>query len=101
MNSPDANDPLKPLLAGWRADPPRDPKFRGRVWARIETAESPATWPGFARSHPAAIAGVVAAAAVMGAVSGRELARARIEADSSRLATAYVQQLDARTMTMP
>jgi len=101
MNSPDANDPLKPLLADWRLIPPRDPQFRAGVWSRIATAQSPATWPGFARSHPAAIAGVFAAAAVVGAVTGREQARARVEADSSRLATAYVQQLDARTMTMP
>jgi lipopolysaccharide biosynthesis regulator YciM len=43
----------------------------------------------------------LALAVVLGAVGGRSQARARAAAESERLASAYVQSLDARGMTMP
>jgi hypothetical protein len=47
------------------------------------------------------VAGFLAFALVAGAVTGRERARARIQAESAQLATSYVDSLDARLMRMP
>jgi hypothetical protein len=101
MNSPEKNDPLDSALGGWQVRPPRDPGFRGRVWARIEAAKAPVTWPRYVRTHPVAMAGGLAAALVVGAISGREQAQARAAAASSQLAANYVQAMDARLMKMP
>jgi hypothetical protein len=38
---------------------------------------------------------------VLGAVTGRGQARARVEAESRQLAASYVESLDARSMRMP
>ncbi len=94
------NDSLTTLLAAWRVTPSPDPQFRARVRARIETGR-PSSWPGFARAHPTALAASLGLALVLGGWFGREQARARGEAESGRLATAYVKALDARTMTPP
>lgn len=40
-------------------------------------------------------------AIALGAFTGREQARSRSAKESARLAAAYVQGLDARTMPMP
>jgi hypothetical protein len=101
MNSPNENSRLSTILTGWQVTPNRDPAFRARVWARIEASKKLASWPGFVRAHPTAIAGTLALAMVAGAVVGREQARARAEMDRGQLASAYVKALDARSMTMP
>ena len=44
---------------------------------------------------------LVALAVVLGAFGGRSQARARVAAESERLANSYVQGLDARAMKMP
>ncbi len=101
MNASEPNDPLDPVLADGRVTPPRAAEFRTRVWARIESAKLPASWPRFARLHPAAMAGVFSMAVVLGAVTGREHAKSRAAEDSDRLAASYVHGLDARSMTLP
>jgi hypothetical protein len=47
------------------------------------------------------VAGGIAAAVALGAITGRDQARARADADRSTLVSNYVQALDARTMKMP
>ncbi len=94
-------DPFSRLLAVWCIEPARDPGFRTQVWHRIESLRRASTWSHFARTHPAAVAGALSIAVVLGAVSGREQARTSAAAESSRMASDYVQKLDARTMTMP
>ncbi len=99
MNSP--RDSLDELLGAWRVRPSRDPQFRARVRERLRAAPTPASWSGYVRGHAGVIAAVMAVAVVLGAVGGRSQARAHVAADSDRLASAYVQALDARTMRMP
>lgn len=99
MNS--SPDPLDSLLAKWRVQPASQPQFRPEVWRRIAAAGQPVNWARFARAHPALVSGTVAAALAIGAWTGREQARAQAASESNRLAEAYVQSLDARTMTMP
>ena len=101
MNSPEPADPLSRTLADWRVVPSRNPQFRAGVWARIEAGKIPATWSRYARAHPTMIGGVLAAAVVVGAFTGREQAKSRTEAESEQMAAAYVYALDARTMTLP
>ena len=101
MNTPDPEEPLSRTLADWRVTPPRHSQFRPQVWARIAAARAAPTWPGYVRAHATRVAGVLALAIVVGAMTGRERARARVEAESGRLATSYVQALDARNMRMP
>lgn len=100
MNESRPNDPLGSLLSRWKVSPPRHPAFRTAVWARLG---KPATlsWGAYARQHAASVAGLILLAVAVGAVTGREQARARSERESARLAAAYVQGLDARSMTMP
>jgi len=71
------------------------------VWARIGAAQRAPSWTSYARAHSALVAGALAVAVVLGAVSGRERARARAEAESGRLASSYVQAMDARSMRLP
>ena len=92
---------LAPLLGEWRMAPGRDPAFRQNVWRRIEAARAGGSWAGFARSHFAAVGGALALAIALGGFAGTAEARARSEADSARMADAYVQGLDARNMRMP
>ena len=89
------------MLKAWRVVPAGAPQFRAEVWVRIGRAGKPESWPGYLRGHTAAVAGALALAVVLGAVGGRSQARARAAAESERLASAYVQSLDARGMTMP
>jgi hypothetical protein len=101
MKAPRLNDPLSRGLKVWRVAPAGAPQFRAEVWARIGRAGRTESWAGYLRGHTAAVAGAVALAVVLGAVGGRSSARARAAADSARLASAYVQSLDARSMTLP
>jgi hypothetical protein len=99
MNSP--KDSLDQVLSAWRVRPRRDEQFRTQVWARIAAGRPAESWTGYLRGHAGAVAGVLALAVVLGAIGGRSQARARVAAESDRLATTYVQALDARSMRMP
>lgn len=101
MKAPPSNDPLSRVLKDWRVAPARAPQFRAEVWARIGSAGKAESWAGYLRGHPAAVAGALALAVVLGAVGGRSQARARAAAESERLAHSYVQGLDARAMKLP
>ena len=99
MNLPP--EPLHDALASWRIVPRRDPQFRALVAARLGRARRSLAWPAFARAHALLVAGTLALAVLIGAVTGREQARTHVAAESGQLATAYVQALDARNMRMP
>lgn len=101
MNLPEAEDQLTKTLANWVVAPRRDPAFRASVWSRIEALPRPTSWPGYARAHAGVLAGAMAVALVIGGWVGREQARSRVEADRMEIVAAYVQALDARSMTMP
>jgi hypothetical protein len=101
MSSNEPDDALSRTLASWRVKPPARPDFRAAVWTRIERGRANLSWLGYVREHVPAIGGALALALVVGAFGGAATARARIEAHSAQLATAYVQSLDARAMRMP
>ena len=101
MNSFSEPDRLSRALADWHVVPRRNPQFRAVVWARLATARGAPTWSGFVRGHAAMVGATLALALVLGAVTGRWQARARVEAESRQLAASYVQALDARNMRMP
>ncbi|HVU34377.1 MAG TPA: hypothetical protein VHE61_13150 [Opitutaceae bacterium] len=98
MPSPKSDDPLSATLASWRVAPPRDPNFRTEVWHRLEAARRPASWTRFVRVHPAFVTGALAAAVLLGALSGRVEAQQRAAADRMTIAANYVHALDARWM---
>jgi hypothetical protein len=100
MDSPKTPDSLSRTLAGWQVDAPRNPQFRTAVWARIGRGGGALPWMIYLRQHAAPFAGALALAVVLGALGGRERARARVAAESAKLAAAYVQGLDARSMEM-
>src|SRR6187401_1431792 len=95
------SDSLSTTLAAWQMTVPRNPQFRQRVWARLGSGGGNVPWSVFARQHFAMISGALAIALAVGALTGHERARSRVAAESAKLATAYVQGLDARTMQMP
>ncbi len=97
MDSPHLPDSLALTLAAWRVAPSRQPQFRSAVHARLGGASLP--WTLYARRHLAVVGGTLALGLVAGAFSGRESARSRVAAESAQLAAAYVQGLDARSMT--
>lgn len=101
MKAPQSNVPLSRVLKDWRLSPGRAPQFRADVWARIGDEEKTESWGGFLRGHTAAVAVAVALAVVLGGLGGRSQARALAATQSARLASAYVQGLDARAMKMP
>lgn len=101
MKTPQSNDPLSGVLRDWRVTPARNPQFRTEVRARIEAAGAVDSWGGYLRGHAVTVAGALTLAVVLGAVGGRNQARARAAAESERLANSYVQGLDARAMKMP
>ena len=101
MKKAETNDSLSRALAGWRVAPGRNAEFRAAVWARIEAARSAVSWPGYARAHAAVLAGAMALAIIGGGWAGTERAQARVAAERAEIVNAYVQSLDARTMTMP
>ena len=99
-DSTDSSDSLSRVLQDWRVVPARAPQFRAEVWARIEGTKKTESWPGYLRGHAAAVAGALVLAVVVGAVGGRSQARALAAAESARLASAYVQAMDARAIVM-
>lgn len=96
-----SRDPLDDVLATWRVQPRRDAPLRARVAARLAAGKPAESWTGYLRGNAAAVSGLLALAVVLGAIGGRSQARARAAAESERLANAYVQALDARTMLKP
>jgi hypothetical protein len=102
MSSP-PDDPLSRVLADWRVTPRRNPQFRREVRARLAPGGTAVdgSWISYARAHVATVTALLALAVVVGAIGGHERARARLEAESGQIATAYVQSLDARAMQMP
>jgi hypothetical protein len=101
MDSPKEPDPISTILSAWRVTPRRSREFRREVWARIGAKSSATPWRVFARQHMAAVAGAMAFALVLGALSGHESAQSRLAVERARMAAAYVQGLDARVMQMP
>ena len=95
---PEMPDPLPPLLAAWRLNPPADPAFRAAVRARLAPARPGAAWVAFARRRTGPVLGAVLVALAAGAVGGHGSARARVAEDRARLAAAYVAGLDARLL---
>lgn len=91
-------DPLPPLLASWRVEPLPDPGFRPAVAERLGSGGAGATWAAFARRRATLVVGALALATVGGALGGHGRARARVDEDRARLASAYVAGLDARLM---
>lgn len=100
MPSTEPNEILSRTLQDWRVSPPRNPAFRAQVWERITTATAALPWRVYVRQHAAVVAGALALAVLAGAIGGREGARAIASADSARLAKAYVQTYDARTLQL-
>lgn len=105
MAPSDPQDSLSRTLQAWRGPAQPNPNFRAEVWQRIENApgghSARLPWRAYARRHVRAVAGALAVAIAVGALIGREQARARVASDSNRMAVAYVQALDARSMRMP
>lgn len=97
----DPLDALSTTLAQWRVNPPSNPAFRAGVRSRLEADESSLSWPAFARRHAAFVAGLLVVASVGGALGGQASARLRAAEARERLASAYVQSLDARAMGQP
>jgi hypothetical protein len=91
-------DPLPSLLCAWRVEPAADPGFRRAVRERLRAGAAGATWRAFARRRAALVGGGLAVALVGGAWGGHGSARARVDEDRARLASAYVAGLDARLM---
>src|SRR5690349_20279316 len=98
MDTPEFPPSLSRALADWRVTPSRNPQFRAAIRERIGPKGAAMSWQAYARRHGAALAGAVTLALVTGALLGRERAKARTAAESARLAAAYVQALDARSM---
>jgi hypothetical protein len=101
MNSPEPSDSLTRLLRSWHHPTRRNPEFRAEVWRRLERTRQPLSWPGYVRTHAGTVAALLAVAVLLGALTGREQARARVAADRQELAAGYVKALDARSMVMP
>ncbi len=98
MNPIPPADSLSRTLAAWRMQPPRDPGFRAAVWGRIGAGRHSQPWAVYVRRHAAVVSGALALGGAVGALGGHERARSQVEADTARLAAAYVAELDARVM---
>jgi hypothetical protein len=101
MSMNPGDEKLTQALADWRVTPGRKADFRVAVWARIERQRGEATWGSYLRAHLGPCVALLTLALVVGAWTGRERARARVDGERAALATSYVQALDARTMRMP
>jgi hypothetical protein len=102
MASPQAEDSFSRTLQSWHVAVARNPRFRADVWQRIEGNTGVSLpWTAYVRTHVRVVVGALAVAVLLGAVVGREQARARVASDSTKMAVAYVQALDARRMHMP
>jgi hypothetical protein len=98
MKSPD--EKLSEVLTEWRVAPAPSAGFRPGVWAKIGRAGRDVTWTGFVRARAMPCALLVAGALIVGAWTGREQARGRVEAGRAEILKSYVSGLDARTMAM-
>lgn len=94
-------DDLSATLAHWRVNPPSNPAFRAAVRARLDSDESSLPWRSFARRHAVFVASLLGVASVGGALGGQVSARLQVAAARERLASTYVQSLDARAMGQP
>ena len=103
MDPSQPEDSLSRTLQAWRVTPQRNPQFRAEVWQRVvkRGPGAASSWSAYARAHARGILGALAVAVAAGALLGREQARARVAFESGRMAVAYVQALDARSMQMP
>ncbi len=101
MTDPQPPDSLSRTLHAWRVTPARNPQFRAEVSARIAAAGAVDSWSGYLRGHAVTVTAALMLAVLLGAVGGRNQARSLAAADSARLASAYVESLDARAMKMP
>ena len=89
-----------PDLSAWRVEPPRDPEFRQRVWARISGARGAReTFGTYLRAHAPAVLAALALAILAGAWSGRVEGKSRAARERAAVVTAYVRDLDARAMS--
>ena len=90
-------DPLAPLLATWRVQPPADPLFRAAVWQRLARRAS-LTWPRYLRAHALAwsAAGVLAMAAA--GWTGHRVAQIRLAEQREQMVVAYLGNLDPRVL---
>jgi hypothetical protein len=89
------------LLRLWQVSPAPSASFTTDVWRQIEKRRNRQSWAAFARGHPAALAALILIATLAGGWGGMESARTRVEHQSSAMADAYVQGMDARRMTLP
>lgn len=101
MKNHQTDDRLPDLLRTWQVNPVRSAAFSTNVWRKIEASRSQESWRGFVHGHPAMLAILLAAATTVGGWGGAELARVRVDTQTSAMADAYVQALDARQMNMP
>ena len=101
MSSRSPQDSLARELASWRVTPPRDPRFRTGVWARIEAAARPSAWTQFARAHAALVSALLVGALAVGALTGRVEAQHKSDRYNDLIAASYVHSLDARWMRHP
>jgi hypothetical protein len=101
MKPTQTDERLPDLLRTWQVNPARAADFSTGVWRQIDARRNHQSWAAFARSHPAALAALILIATIAGGWGGMESARSRVEHQSSAMADAYVQGMDARQMTMP
>ena len=94
-------DDLSRRLASWRVQPPRDPRFRSAVLARLASADRTSGWLGYARQHAGGVAAALTVAVAAGALGGWGSARYRAAADREELLRTYVDSLDGRSMRQP
>ncbi len=92
---------LAGLLAAWRLEPTVNAAFRPGVWARIEGLRREAKWSGYVRTHAVGCAALLVVVVGVGAWTGRERAKARVQVERAALVTSYVQGMDARAMLRP
>jgi len=101
MNTPRNDSDLPGLLQQWQVSPVHSAHFSSDVWRSIDVRRQRESWAGFAKGHPAMLAALIIVATIAGGWGGMESARSRVEHQSSAMADAYVQGMDARQMTMP
>jgi len=100
MKMKSEDEKLTRVLADWRVAPAADAEFRPGVWTRIGQARREAAFAGFVRARAVPCAALLVVALGVGAWTGRERARARVDAERAAILSTYVSGLDARTMVM-
>jgi hypothetical protein len=97
MNPP--QNPLSAVLRDWRVEPPADPNFRHRVWARLDR-QLPSTWPAYLRGHALAWMLVTVLTVSAAALTGQAAAKARVRADREMMVVNYLVDLDPRVQAV-